>query len=83
VWWGEMVKLKVKNETKEDKFKRIASARTRRIIGDLRLLGNCSNTNTYAYSSKQVNKIFSTIEKEVRRVKSLFNKPNVEFSLDE
>lgn len=83
MWWGEMVKLKVKNETKEDKFKRIASARTRRIIRDLRLLGNCSNTNTYAYSSKKVNKIFSTIEKEVRRVKSLFNKPNVEFSLDE
>jgi hypothetical protein len=78
-----VVKPKVNNETKEARFKRIASARTRRIIRDLRLLGNCSNTNTYAYSSKQVNKIFTTIEKEVRRVKPSFSKPNVEFSLEE
>ena len=78
-----MVKLKVNNETKNDKFKRIASGRTRRIIGELRLVGNCANTNTYSYDSKQVNKIFITIEKEVSRVKALFNKPNLEFYFDE
>ncbi|MGC8899118.1 MAG: hypothetical protein ACP5KP_01195 [Candidatus Micrarchaeia archaeon] len=77
-----MVKPKVDGETKQEKFKRIASARTQRILEDLRLLGNCANTGTYRYNKKDINKIFSTIEKEVKRVKSLFDKPKVEFSLE-
>jgi len=76
-----MVKIKVNGETKEEKFKRIATARTLRILNDLRLLGNCSNTSIYSYTQKDVNKIFSTIEKELKRVKTLFNKPREEFSL--
>ncbi|MEM4638091.1 MAG: hypothetical protein QXK76_03675 [Candidatus Woesearchaeota archaeon] len=77
-----MVKPKVDGETKQEKFKRIASARTQRILEDLRLLGNCSNTSTYQYNKEDVNKIFSAIEKEVKRIKSLFDKPKVEFSLE-
>ena len=76
-----MVKLKVDGETKEDKFKRIATSRTQRILDDLRLLGNCANTGTYSYSQQDVNKIFSAIEKELKRVRGLFNKPKSEFSL--
>ena len=76
-----MVKQKVENETKEDKFKRIATARTQRILEDLRLLGNCSNTRNYNYTNEDVNKIFTTIEKEVKRTKALFDKPEIEFSL--
>jgi len=76
-----MVKPKVDGETKEDKFKRIATSRTQRILDDLRLLSNCANTGTYSYSQQDVNKIFSTIEKELKRVKGLFNKPKSEFSL--
>jgi hypothetical protein len=77
----KMVKVSVKDETKEDRFKRIASARTSRILDDLRLLGNCANTGTYSYSEEDVNKIFSVLEKESKRVKSLFNKPKTKFSL--
>lgn len=77
-----MAKPKIEFETKEQKFKRIASSRTKRVLDDVRLLGNCSNMNTYAYSEDDVNKIFAAIEKEVRRVKSLFNQPITEFSLD-
>ena len=75
-----MSKVSVKNETKEDKFKRIAAARTLRILDDLRLLGNCANTGTYSYSEEDISKIFSAIEKEVRRIKILFNKPETKFS---
>ena len=76
-----MVKPRVDGETKEEKFKRIATARTRRILNDLRLLGNCANTNIYSYTEKDVDKIFSAIEKELRRVKALFKRPGDEFSL--
>jgi hypothetical protein len=77
-----MVKPKVERETKNAKFKRIASGRTSRILEDLRLLGNCANTSNYAYTEVDVVKIFSAIEKELKRTKTLFNKPKTEFSLD-
>lgn len=77
-----MVNTKIEEETKEDKFKRIAGARTRRILEYIRLLGNCSNTSNYSYSEEEVKKTFNTIEKELNYVKSLFNKPKTEFSLD-
>jgi len=67
-----MVKEKVEDETKEQKFRRIASARANRILDDLRLLGNCSNKSVYGYSDAEVNKIFSIIEKETKRVKLMF-----------
>jgi len=69
-----MVKIKVKNESKEERFKRIATARANRVLDDIRLLGNCSNTSIYSYSDYEVNKIFSTIEKEMRMIKLMFNK---------
>lgn len=77
-----MVKPKVEDETKNEKFKRIASGRTSRILEDLRLLGNCANPSNYEYMESDVARIFSVIEKELKRTKSLFNKPKTEFSLD-
>ena len=71
-----MVKTKVKNESKEERFKRVASLRTQKILNDLRLLGNCANKTIYSYGQEDISKIFGTIDKELRRVKGLFNKPN-------
>lgn len=76
-----MSKISVKNENKEAKFKRIASARTLRILNDLRLLGNCANISTYSYSEADINKIFLALEKETKRVKSLFADKEVKFEL--
>lgn len=67
-----MVKPKYENESKQDRFKRIASFRTNRILDDLRLLGNCSNTSAYSYTDEDVKKIFGALDSELRRVKSLF-----------
>ena len=72
-----------KNETKEQKFKRIAASRTYKVLRHLKLLGNCSNKSTYSYSKADLDKIFDAINKELRRVKSLFDKPKEhEFSLN-
>ncbi len=80
IW--KMVKLKVKNETKEKKFERLAEKRTQKILRDLRILGNCANRAIYEYSEEQIRKIFSAIEGEVKRVKVLFSKSKKkEFSL--
>ena len=62
------------DETKREKFVRLAEARTNKIIDMLQLLGNCSNTNTYEYSQKDVEKIFNAIEGEVKEAKKKFSK---------
>lgn len=67
-----MVKEKIENETKEEKFKRIAILRANRILDDLRLLSNCSNRSIYHYTNEEVYKIFNVLEKEMKRAKIMF-----------
>lgn len=61
-------------EAKDAKFRRLAKQRGERILKDLRLLGNLSNTNNYAYTESEVKKIFAAIEDEVRFSRSRFQK---------
>ena len=71
-----------KNETPEERFKRIASQRTNDVLERLRILGNCSNRQTYAYNEKDVKAIFAAIEKKVREVRQQFSiKKEKEFKL--
>lgn len=64
------------NESKNEKFVRIAEARTNKIIDMIRLLGNCSNTSTYDYSKEDVKKIFGAIESELKIAKAKFDMPD-------
>ena len=56
-------------ESKHDKFVRLAEARTNKIIDTLQLLGNCSNT-----SEAEVEEIFQAIEQELQAAKKKFTK---------
>ena len=62
-----------KNETTEERFKRLATLRTNAIIEKLRILGNLSNKGLYSYSEEDIDKIFSAINKQVKEVKAKFN----------
>ena len=61
-------------ETKRERFVRLAEARTNKIIDMLQLLGNCSNSSAYEYTQQDVDKIFSAIEAEVKEAKKKFSK---------
>ena len=65
---------KPKTETKQQRFVRLAEARTNRIISTLRLLGNCSSPAAYEYSKEDVTKIFRAIEEAVTDAKRRFDK---------
>ena len=73
-------------ETKRDKFVRIAEARTNKIINMIQLLGNCSNQSLYEYSQKDVNKIFNAIQAELDEEKKRYSKQDSQkgskFTLD-
>jgi len=55
---------------KKERFKRIAAARTNKILDMLRLLGNCGNQSNYSYTEDEVQKIFKAIDKSVSEMKS-------------
>ena len=65
-------------ESKHDKFVRLAEARTNKIIDTLQLLGNCSNTSAYEYTQDEVEEIFQAIEQELREAKKKFTKAEPE-----
>ena len=44
-------------QEKSQRFKRVAEARTNKIIESIRLLGNCSNRSNYEYTDKEVKEI--------------------------
>lgn len=73
-------------ETKREKFVRIAEARTNKIINMIQLLRNCSNQSLYEYSQKDVNKIFNTIQTELDEAKKRYSKQDSQkgskFTLD-
>lgn len=59
-------------ESKSQKFKRVAGNRTNKILDLIRILGNCSNTSIYEYTQEDVNKIFNAIETELKVAKQKY-----------
>lgn len=63
-------------ENKHEKFKRLATGRTNRILNNLRKLGNLSSPN-YEYTDSEIEKIFSAIEKITSETRGKFKKGNI------
>ena len=59
-------------ETKQERFIRVATRRTNDILNRIRTLGNCANKSAYAYTDEDIQKIFGTIERELRFTKAKF-----------
>ena len=59
-------------ETRNERFRRIASKRTNEILEKIRILGNCANKSSYEYTEDEVNKIFNEIEKQLKFTKAKF-----------
>lgn len=59
---------------KRANFRRLAKSRGERVLKDLRLLGNLSNSNNYEYTDSEVSVIFSAIEEELKIAKLGFRK---------
>lgn len=58
---------------KQQKFIEIAEKRVSRLLNEIRLIGNLSNTNNYEYTRDDVAKIFAAIESEVKTSRKRFD----------
>lgn len=74
------------NETKREKFVRLAENRTNKILDMIQLLGNLSSPGTYEYTQQDVDKIFGAIENATKEARKRYNKLEVKnssrFTLD-
>ncbi|MBW2321487.1 MAG: hypothetical protein JRF31_11765 [Deltaproteobacteria bacterium] len=59
-------------ETRQERFRRVATRRTNEILNRIRVLGNCSNKSSYSYTEEDIKKIFSAIEGALRSTKAMF-----------
>jgi len=83
--WAEVMKTKetgveenedvqnAPNETKEDRFKRLAEQRVAATLDKIRLIGNLA-TSQYSYNSDQVAKIFAALKEAVADVEDKFHR---------
>ena len=67
------------NESKSDKFLRVAKPRVQKILKAIRLLGNCSNRSNYEYTEQQITKIFTTVDNALNLTEKRFTKSKTEF----
>lgn len=59
-------------ESNRDRFKRLAEARVTKTLKDIRLIANLSNRNNYAYTPADIDKIFRTLDKELKAARARF-----------
>ena len=59
-------------ETKKEKFVRLAENRTNKVLEMIRLIGNLANKSVYDYTAQDVEKIFKAIETETALAKKQF-----------
>ena len=60
------------NESKRDRFVRLAESRTNKILEKMRLLGNCASKSNYEYTDADIKKIFGALERELKNTKNRF-----------
>jgi len=62
-------------ESKKDRFTRVATRRTNEILKKIKVLSNCANRQAYDYNEKQIDTIFSAIERKCKEAKAKFHFP--------
>lgn len=71
-------------ETKNERFKRLAEKRMRKILNEIRVLSNLSNKGLYEYKPEQLRKIFGALRDSIAKTEARFKgeqKNETEFKL--
>jgi hypothetical protein len=58
--------------SRREKFINLAEKRVNRLINEIRLIGNLSNSANYEYSDEDVSKIFRTLDSALKESRSKF-----------
>jgi hypothetical protein len=61
------------DETRNERFRRLAATRGDRLIREISLLGNLANRKNYEFTAEEVEALFRPIESELKEVRALFD----------
>ena len=67
----------MKEETKEERFKRVAEKRVQNIIKGIRSLSQLTNRKAYEWNEDQLKKIWEALEREISMCKKQFEEPDL------
>jgi hypothetical protein len=59
-------------ESKADKFKRLAESRVKNVMDKIDVLGNCHKRATYEYTDDQIDTIFGALRGKLDQTEALF-----------
>jgi ABC-type Fe3+-hydroxamate transport system substrate-binding protein len=68
-------------ESKNDKFKRLATKRVNTLLKTIRLVSNLSNKSNYEFSEDEANKIIRAISNSFDELKSKFKSKKDDFKI--
>jgi hypothetical protein len=68
----------MKDETKEQRFKRVAGKRVQNVLDSIRKLSQCSNKRMYEWNEGQLKTIWRAIDKEMVKCKERFESSEIE-----
>ena len=63
-------------ESKQDRFLRVAEKRVQRVLQNIQALSKCSNKRMYSWNETQVKKIWRAIDEELKRCKLSYTDGN-------
>jgi len=66
------LKLTDKHDQKRSKFRSLAENRTNKALNNIRLIGNLSNTQSYAYDDAEIDKIVKALRDAISEMESRF-----------
>lgn len=72
----------MENQSKRERFERVASKRVQTVISTLGLLQNCANKHNYDYTQDDVDRMFAEITKALKEAKQAYTpktKPTFNF----
>lgn len=64
------------NESKADKFVRLATSRTSKALDAIANIGGLASKTNYDYTDEQVAKIFGALEAEMTKLQTRFKNPD-------
>ena len=68
--------IQKREQTREQRFKRLAEQRVNAILEKLRLLGQLSNKSNYEYTEAEIEAVFKAIQKDLNATKAKFREGN-------
>lgn len=73
--------LETMDETRRQRFKRLATRRVNKVLNQLRILGNLANKSYYDYNENDINKMFRVIDAQLKAAKGKFQTRPKKFRL--